>query len=347
MKLSSSSEISQKSNKMTGNFIVRSIGFLVLCFLAQLAAAQPDTDPVGARFANGIAAIVEERIITVGDIRREIEPLLPQIRSQSRTEAEFRQNLERVEDDIIQNLTDQILMVKDFYSDEKRRIPKSFVENEVKERIITQFEGDRSKFLEYLNAIGKTPREYRTIVLEEIIVSFMRNQLRKSQSIVSPVKIEKFYSENQERFYQGDSIHLRLIRLTQLADENGAVLEQTADNIITQLKAGASFEDLATQYSQDTRKKQGGDWGWINREDLKPELADIAFSLDKGGFSDPIRTEKDIFILYVEDKREAGVQSLTEVRDQIERLLISQMARDAQERYLERLRREGYVRYFN
>ena len=60
-----------------------------------------------------------------------------------------------------------------------------------------------------------------------------------------------------------------------------------------------------------------------------------------------IRTENDIFILYVQDKREAGVQPLTEVRDQIERLLISQMARDAQERYLERLRRDGYVRYFN
>jgi peptidyl-prolyl cis-trans isomerase SurA len=332
---------------MTNLPFVRSIGFVALSFLAQLAVAQTNTDPVGARFANGIAAIVEERIITVGDIRREIEPLLPQIRSQSRTEAEFRQNLEEVEDDIIQNLTDQILIVKDFYSDEKRRIPTSFVENEVKERIITQFEGDRSKFLEYLNAIGKTPREYRDIVREEIVVSYMRGQLRKSQSIVSPVKIENFYKENQERFYQGDSVHLRLIRLAQLADENEAVLEQTADTIIEQLKGGASFEELATQYSQDTRRKQGGDWGWINREDLKPELADVAFSLGKEAFSDPIRTENDIFILYVQDKREAGVQPLTEVRDQIERLLISQMARDAQERYLERLRRDGYVRYFN
>jgi peptidyl-prolyl cis-trans isomerase SurA len=332
---------------MTNLPSVRSIGFAALCFLAQLAAAQTNSDPVGARFANGIAAIVEERIITVGDIKREIEPLLPQIRSQSRTEAEFRQNLEEVEDDIIQNLTDQILIVKDFYSEEERRIPKSFVENEVKERIITQFEGDRSKFLEYLKAIGKTPREYRDIVREEIVVSYMRGQLRKSQSIVSPVKIANFYEENQERFYQGDSVHLRLIRLAQLADENEAVLEQTADTIIEQLKGGASFEDLATQYSQDTRKKQGGDWGWINREDLKPELADVAFSLEKEAFSDPIRTENDIFILYVQDIREAGVQPLTEVRDQIERLLISQMARDAQERYLERLRRDGYVRYFN
>ncbi|MEZ5276443.1 MAG: peptidylprolyl isomerase [Opitutaceae bacterium] len=325
----------------------RPIAFLVFCLLPTLAPAQTTGDPVGARFANGIAAIVEDRIITVGDIRREIEPLLPQIRSQSRTEAEFRKNLEQVEDDIIQNLTDQTLIVKDFYSDEKRRIPESFVENEVQERLITQFDSDRSKFLEYLNSIGKTPREYRDIVREEIIVGYMRSQLRKSQSIVSPVKIENYYKENQERFYQGDSVHLRLIRLTQLADEDSAVLEQSADTIIDQLGKGAKFEDLATQYSQDTRRNQGGDWGWINREDLKPELADVAFSLEKGAFSQPIRTEKDIFILFVEDKRDAGVQPISEVRDQIERILISQMSRDAQERYLERLRRDGYVRYFN
>jgi peptidyl-prolyl cis-trans isomerase SurA len=332
---------------MTNKLFVFPIGFAVHCFLTQLAVAQSSSDPVGARFANGIAAIVEEKIITVGDIRREIESLLPQIRSQSRTAAEFSQNLEEVEDDIIQNLTDQILIVKDFHSEKKRRIPSSIVENEIKERIITQFEGDRSKFLEYLRAIGKTPREFRILVRDEIIVSYMRGQLRKSQSIVSPVKIEKFYAENQERFYQGDSVHLRLIRLAQLADENEAVLAQTADNIIGQLKEGASFEDLATQYSQDTRKKQGGDWGWINREDLKPELADVAFSLGENKFSEPIRTGNDIFILYVEEKRQAGVQPLAEVRNQIERHLISQMARDATERYLERLRRDGYVRYFN
>ena len=110
---------------------------------------------------------------------------------------------------------------------------------------------------------------------------------------------------------------------------------------------GQAFEELAKQYSQDTRSKQGGDWGWINREDLKPELADVAFSLKKGEYSEPIRTEKDIFILYIQDKREAGYQPLTEVRDQIEDILISRMSREAQERYLERLRRDGYVRYFN
>lgn len=307
----------------------------------------PDEATVGSRFANGIAAIVEDRIITVGDIRREIEPLLPQIRAQSRTEADFRKSIEQVEDDLIQNLVDDVLIVKDFFSDEKRRIPASYVDNEVKERLITQFDGDRSKFLGYLRSIGKTHREYRQMVEEEMIVGWMRGQKRRSQSIVSPVRIENFYTQNRDRFYQGDGVHLRLIKLSQIADENQAVLKQSAETIMQQLRQGREFAALAKEYSQDSRRRNGGDWGWIARTDLREELANAAFALEKGQFSEPIKLDKDIFILFVEEKRLAGIQPLEEVRDQIERMLVSQMVRESQERWLERLRRTAYVRYFN
>jgi hypothetical protein len=41
----------------------------------------------------------------------------------------------------------------------------------------------------------------------------MQGQQRKSQSVVSPVRIETFYNENKDRFYREDEIHLRLIQL--------------------------------------------------------------------------------------------------------------------------------------
>jgi peptidyl-prolyl cis-trans isomerase SurA len=305
------------------------------------------TTEVGARFANGIAAIVEDRIITVGDIRREIEPLLQQLRMQSRNEAEFRKNIEQVEDEIIQNLVDQVLIVKDFYSDEKRRIPPKYIDQELDERIATQFEGDRSKFLAYLRAIGKTQREFRRILEDEMIVGYMRGQMRKSSAVISPARIENFYTENRDRFYQNDAVHLRLIRLTKLADESESILSQTADNVMRRLREGASFADLAEEYSQDPSKRQGGDWGWTSPADLREELSAAAFALEKGEFSEPVKIENDIYILYVEDRRESGIQPIEEVREQIERLLVSQMAREEQDRWLERLRRTGYVRYFN
>lgn len=309
---------------------------------------QERTPVIGARFANGIAAIVYDRIITVGDIRRRIEPMLPQIINEARgDERRFQSLLQEVEDQIIQNLVDDILIIKDFYSDEKRRIPENYVDNEVEERLITEFDNDRAKFLEYLHSIGKTPLEYREMVREEMIVNYMRSQKRKSESIVSPVQIENYYTENRDKFFQDDAAHVRQITLRQVADESPAVLQQTADTIMAELRKGRDFGELARQYSQDSRKELGGDRGWIPKKDFLPEVAEAVFALEPGEFTEPIKLGNDILIMFVEDKREAGIQPIEDVRDEIEQTLINQMVRNATERWLERLRRDAYVRYFN
>lgn len=316
-----------------------------------LALSQQDmSDPssqVGTRFANGIAAIAESKIITVEDVRREIQPYLPQIQQDAQgNPARFRQLLESAEDQIIQNLTDNVLIVKKFYED-KGQIPPSFVKNEVNERMITMFNNDRAEFLAYLKSIGKTPEEYEEMIKEEIIVNFMRSKMRKTAAFVSPVKIENFYEKNKQEFYNEESVHLRLIKLSQVADEDADLLQQTAREIIRQLDQGASFEELAKKHSQDSRRRRGGDWGWINRKSLVGKLADAAFALEPGQHSEPIEVKGNIYILYVEDRRDSGYTPLEDVRDVIEDALVSQMAQEAQDRWLERLRRDGYVRRFN
>ena len=48
-------------------------------------------------------------------------------------------------------------------------------------------------------------------------------------------------------------------------------------------------------------------------------------------------------MLYAEDRKYAGIQPLDEVRSQIEGILLQQMTHQSQEKWLERLRRNGYV----
>lgn len=302
-------------------------------------------DGLDLRFANGIAAIVEGKVITVEDIRREISPLVPQVQRESRNEQEFNQKLEALQDDIIQNLIDRELIVKEFRKDEKKKIPESYVDNQIAETQIEQFEGDRSKFLAFLRSRGKTLREYRKEVEEDIIYGYMRQQQRKSQSTVSPVKIEAFYNENKERFFQEDEVHLRLIQFTRgtLTD---AELKAKADATYERLKAGEKFEDIAREVSQDSRKIKGGDWGPQKKSDLKSEFSEPLFALKKGEFTEPILTPEGAFLLYAEDRKYAGIQPIDQVRAQIESILVSQSARQSQERWLERLRRNGYVKHF-
>jgi peptidyl-prolyl cis-trans isomerase SurA len=329
-----------------------------LLLLAAIAPLRAQSKPASApdrldlRFANGIAAIVEDKIITVDDIRREISPLVPTLQKEARNEKEFNEKLEALQDDIIQNLIDRVLIVKEFNKvkdgdeSKKRQVPASVIDNQIAEIQITQFDGDRSKFLAYLHSRGLTLREYRKEVEEDIIYNYMRQQQRKSQSVVSPVKVETYYNEHKDNFYQEDAALLRVIQLTRPNAETDAELRVKAEEVLAKFHAGDPFAELARQYSQDTRRTKGGDWGWTKRSDLRKEFSDILFGLKKGEVSPPVIIPEGCFLLYVEDRRFAGIQPIDEVRDEIERILVQQMTRVSQERWLERLRRNGYVKMF-
>jgi peptidyl-prolyl cis-trans isomerase SurA len=323
----------------------------MLAFAARAQTPMPAADHLDLRFANGIAAVAEEKIITVDDIRREVAPLVPQIQRDSHNEKEFNERLESLQDDVVQNLIDRVLIVKEFYKEKdgetsKKQIPASYVDNQIAEIMITQFDNDRSKFLAYLRGRGKTLREYRKEVEEDIIYGYMRQQQRKSQSIVSPVKVETYYNENKEKFFQEDSVQLRLIQFRREEGETDQSLLTKAHDVLARLSAGETFDALAKEVSQDTRRAKGGDWGWQKRSDLKPELSDPLFKLQKGGVTQPIIMPEGAFLLYVEDRRFAGVQPIDQVRDEIERILVQQMARVSQDHWLERLRRNGYVKHY-
>lgn len=325
----------------------------VVCALALSARAQtppPAPDHLDLRFANGIAAVAEEKIITVDDIRREVAPLVPQIQRDAHNEKEFNERLEALQDDVVQNLIDRVLIVKEFYKEKdgepKKQIPASYVDNQISEIMITQFDNDRSKFLAYLRGRGKTLRDYRKEVEEDIIYGYMRQQQRKSQSIVSPVKVETYYAENKDKFFQEDSVHLRLIQFRREEGETDQALMIKSNDVLARMKAGETFEAIAKEVSQDTRRAKGGDWGWQKRSDLKPELSEPLFQLEKGGVTKPIIMTEGAFLLYVEDRRFAGVQPIDAVRDEIERVLVQQMARVSQDHWLERLRRNGYVKHY-
>ncbi len=310
------------------------------------AALSATADNLNLRFANGIVAVVEDKIITVADVMREIIPLQQQIRTEARSQKEYDQRMEQLEDSVIQDLVDRVLIIKDFYKDEKRHIPESYVDNAISDRIAEQFDNDRAKFLAYLRSQGKTIRDYRKDVEEDIIYSYMRGQQRKSETIVSPVRIETYYKENKDKFYQEDQVHLRLIQLTRTQGETDETLQHEANLILQRFKAGEKFEDLAKEYSRDARRSKGGDWGWLKRSDFRSEFSDKAFALNKGEVSDAIILPEGCFLLYVEDRKYAGIQPIDDVRDQIERILVTQMSRASQEHWLERLRRNGYVKYY-
>lgn len=262
---------------------------------AQAPTVASPADSLNLRFANGIVAIAEDKIITVADVTREIAPLFQQLQAEAKSQKELDDRLTTLQDSVIQDLIDRVLIIKDFRKDEKKNIPRSYVENEIANRLAEQFDNDRSKFLAYLRSMGLTTREFEREVEEDIIYGYMRSQQRKSETIVSPVRIETFYKENKDRFYREDEVHLRLIQLTRSEGEKDDQLLVTANQILARFKASEKFEELAKEFSRDAKRSKGGDWGMMRRSDFKTEFSEVAFNLKPGEASEPLLLPEGCF----------------------------------------------------
>lgn len=307
--------------------------------------AQGSSNPDLLRLGNGIAAMAEGQIITVQELRRELEPVIPRLRAESSNAQEFSQRIDELSREVLQNMIDRIIIVK-AAEDKGLMIPQSYIDQEYNDVISRDFGDDRRRFLDYLKARGETARDFRRDIYKRVVVNVMRQEMRRSQSEISPERIEDFYVKNKLRFYQGESLHLRQIILSPMADEGLVTLRQTANHVIRELESGANFGDVARKYSQDEMSRRGGDWGWIERRDIRKELSDVAFSLNPGDYSEPVELGGTIFILYAEEKREEMIQPITQVRDIIENVLVGEIARESQEKWLQDLRDDSYVRYF-
>lgn len=322
--------------------------YIFLVLIASSLMVHANTSPDQEQklhLGNGIAAIAEGEIITFEQLRKSLDPMVPKLRLQANSEAEFTQLIDKVSKDILQNIIDRIIIVKEAYN-QGIQIPPSYIDGEYESIIKTDFNGNRSQFLAYLNSTGQTQDEFREELKRNIIVNVMQSQNRKKQSQISPEKIEDFYVKNKIRFYQPELIHLKQIILIPKPGETMETVLETANEIVRQLDAGKPIHSLANTYGDKTFNRANGDWGWIKREDLRSELSEVAFDLNIGEYTHPIQLGEAVFILYAENIQNEKIQPISQVRDLIETNLSREIAQKALDEWLEDLRSKAYVRYF-
>ena len=95
-----------------------------------------------------------------------------------------------------------------------------------------------------------------------------------------------------------------------------AETQRFADTVITQLRGGAPFAIVATQFSQSQTALQGGELGWIRLAQLAPEVAAVVTQMPAGAISNPITVAGGISIVTLRGKREVGrdLQTVLSIR---------------------------------
>jgi peptidyl-prolyl cis-trans isomerase SurA len=122
-----------------------------------------------------------------------------------------------------------------------------------------------------------------------------------------------------------------------------AAAEAKANELLKQIRAGASFEDVAKKNSDGPSASQGGDLGAFKRGSLAKELEDKTFAMKAGEVTDVIRTKQGYVILKVTSHQAAGIPTLKEVQPKIQDALYYQKLQPALRAYLTKLREEAYI----
>jgi len=158
---------------------------------------------------------------------------------------------------------------------------------------------------------------------------------------VTDQDLQTYYDQHRDEFRVPEQVKVSHILIktplaaTPLAKEDDKAVAEArtkAEGILKEVKAGGDFAKLAEKNSDDPGSaKNGGELGWIGRGRTVPEFEKAAFSLGKGQTSDLIKSSYGFHIIRVEDKQDAHLKSLAEVKSEIEEKVKQQKTTQATE----------------
>ncbi len=189
---------------------------------------------------------------------------------------------------------------------------------------------DRNKAT-YNNSIPEK-RQIKYVVVDNAKIA--------AATTVTDQDLQAFYDQHRDEYRVPEQVKVSHILIKTPLPASGAKEDEKAvadarakaEEVLKEVKAGGDFAKLAEKYSDDPGSaKSGGELGWIGRGRTVPEFEKAAFSLGKGQTSDLVKSSYGFHIIHVEDKQEAHLKSLADVKGEIEEKVKQQKAARATE----------------
>ncbi len=243
---------------------------------------------------DGVIAVVGNRVILSSELDFQIQLY----GVQSGREITDKNEIESMRKDILdQMINDRLILIKAL-EDTTIVIKDEDVEDALNKRLDelrAQFASEAT-FEQQLAAEGFTLRELKNKLREEIRDQLYKdrliNKLLSRVSVTRP-EVEDFFGRYQDSLPEVPrTIEVAHILLTpQTSAESADSVKALANSVLERIKNGESFEELATQYSQDPSAAQGGDIGTFSQGDLVPEYERAALALNPGEVSGVVKTK--------------------------------------------------------
>jgi peptidyl-prolyl cis-trans isomerase SurA len=296
----------------------------------------------GNAMVDGIAAIVDDAVITADDVNEKAYPALSTASRQVRNQEEYLKRRAEIWKENLESLIERQLILHDFKT-AGYNIPQKFFDDYIDSEIRDRF-GDRLGLIKTLHERNQTLESFRKDIKDTFIIRQMTLKNINEFLIISPLKIEKYYKSNLEKFQQGDRVKVRVIVLEKSKHGSSGALD-AAKAARERIVGGEDFAKVADEVSDDARRNKGGDRGWVENKDsdLREELRKVAFASKPGEVSQAIDAEGAVFLIKVEERETAHLRTLAEARDEIEKTLKAQENERLRQKWINKLRHKALI----
>ncbi|MFB9137129.1 peptidylprolyl isomerase SurA [Vibrio olivae] len=164
-----------------------------------------------------------------------------------------------------------------------------------------------------ISAEGLSYTEFREQIRNEIAASEARNALVRRRINILPAEVDNMASLLAQESDSTVQYKIGHIQLRVNEGDDKSAIEAQAQKLVDQLNQGADFNNLAYTYSKGPKAMQGGDWGWMRKEEMPTIFADQIQMQNKGTIIGPFRSGVGFHILKIEDVKGLETVAVTEV----------------------------------
>lgn len=243
-----------------------------------------------------IAAVVNDDVISIYDLSQRIELVIAFSNLQRNQETQ-----QRIAPDVLRRLIVEKLHLQEADRLELE-IPDSNIQREV-DRMEKRANMPAGGMANFLASRGIDPLTLEDQVRAEaawvtVIQTVFRGLINVSDQEVEDI-IEQMRAESGKPEYQVSEIFLAY------DDKTRSEVESVALQIHSQLGAGASWPEMARNFSQSISAQRGGDLGWNMEPELGSILGPVVKQLSPGQISSPISTNDGVYIVLLQNQRTA------------------------------------------
>lgn len=277
-------------------FKIKTIRRYAFAFAVASACMFSNSNVTHSQATLNIAAVVNDDVISIYDLSQRIELVIAFSNLQRNQETQ-----QRIASDVLRRL-----IIEKIHSQEAKRleleIPEANIQREI-ERMEQRANMPPGGMVNFLNSRGIDPYTLEEQVRAEaawvtVVQTLFRGLINVSEQEVEDI-IEQMRADSGQPEYRVSEIFLAY------DDKPRSEIESVALQIHSQLGAGASWPEMARNFSQSISAQRGGDLGWNMEPDLGSTLGPVVKQLSPGQISSPISTNDGVYIVLLQDQRTA------------------------------------------